>query len=145
MTQRVARKKLSRDVREAACLLQIRKGDGWLIPEPLRSSGDARAIIAFVQYDHATPHALTQDDRPQNLAPMGRADHAVKTTKRDVPELARTKRIEKAEAAFRARLAARTSGSEPVAAKPKPKSTIKSRGFAGSKKFDGSVTWKDKR
>ena len=144
MTQRAARKKLSRDVREAACLLQIRKGDGWLIPEPLRSSGDARAIIAYVQYDHATPHALTADDRPQNLAPMGRADHALKTTQTDVPELAKTKRITAKQQAFRARMTAKTDNFR-EATKDKPKAKLKSRGFQGSRKFDGTLVFKDRR
>lgn len=138
------RKKLSRDVREASCLLQIRKGNGWLIPEPLRSSGDARAIIAYVQYDHGTPHALTADDRPQNLAPMGRADHAVKTTQTDVPEMAKTKRITAKQQAFRDRMTAKTEVSADVRKNP-DKTKIKSRGFAGSRKFDGSVVFKDKR
>ena len=135
------RKKLSRDAREASCLLQIRNGDGWLIPEPLRSSGDAKAIIAYVQYDHAVPHALTADDRPQNLAPMGRADHAVKTTKTDVPELAKTKRITAKQHAFRDRMLVKATGDEPAA---KPNASIKNRGFAGHRRFDGTVVWKDR-
>ncbi len=51
-TMKPARKKPSRDAREAACLLKIKKGDDWLIPEPLRSSGDARAIVAWAQRHH---------------------------------------------------------------------------------------------
>lgn len=114
MTDSPKRKKLTRDQREAACLLRIRKGDQWLIPEPLRSSGDAKAIIAFVQYDHGVPHAFTADDRPQNLEPMRKADHAAKTAKLDVPRIAKAKRIAKAEAEFRRRVLAKSDPDQTI-------------------------------
>jgi hypothetical protein len=65
----------------AACLCEIQRGGVWLIPEPLRMTGTAKEIVAAVQWDHATPWTWTQDNRPQNLTPMARAEHAEKTRK----------------------------------------------------------------
>lgn len=123
------RKKLTRDQREAACLLQIKRGTGWLIPEPLRSSGDAKAIIASVQYDHGTPHALTKDDRPQNLTPMIREDHAVKTAEIDVPAIAKSKRVARKHAEFRARILAKSSDDPDVPVSGRRSRKIASRPF----------------
>jgi hypothetical protein len=63
----------------AACLCEIQRGGVWLIPDPLRTNGTAKEICAAVEWDHATPWAWTQDNRPQNLTPMARTEHAAKT------------------------------------------------------------------
>lgn len=124
------RKKLTRDQREAACLLQIKRGDGsWLIPEPLRSTGSAKQILAGVQYDHGTPHAWTRDDRPQNLTPMAKADHAVKTAKIDVPRIAKSKRVAAAHATHVAAVAVKTGGEAEPLPRQRQRSQIPSRGF----------------
>lgn len=93
----------------AAALLQIKRGDGWLIPEPLRSSGDAKAICASVEWDHATPDKLGGDTRPQNINPLLPAEHAPKT-KRDVKNIAKAKRLSRKQAEFRSMLLAKASG-----------------------------------
>jgi hypothetical protein len=86
--------------RLAAALLHLKHGDGtWLIPEPLRSSGDASKICAAVQWDHRHPHAQGGTNDPQNLQPLDTGSHAYKT-KRDVSKIARDKRIVK-QAEFR--------------------------------------------
>lgn len=135
----MTRKKLSRNQREAACLLAIKRGDGsWLIPEPLRSSGTPEEIIQAVQYDHATPHALTADDRPQNLTPMCRNDHRRKTAVKDVPEIAKSKRIAKADAEFRSRLLAKQTDADDLLKKRPNRAKIPYRPFP---KHDGPSQW----
>ena len=65
--------------RIAACLLMLKVGDKWLIPEPLRSTGTAAEIENFVQWDHAFLHSLGGDTRPQNITPMTKEAHREKT------------------------------------------------------------------
>lgn len=76
----------------AAVLLMLKRGEEWLVPEPIRSKGTAKQICATVHWDHLTPHAFTQDNRPQNLDPKSPAEHSVKT-KPDVKAIAKSKRI----------------------------------------------------
>lgn len=55
--------------KQAAALLTIKRGDDWLIPEPLRSKGSAAEICAYVEWDHLHAWALGGDNSPQNLKP----------------------------------------------------------------------------
>lgn len=128
----------------AAALLQIKRGDGsWLIPEPLRSSGDTKAICSAVQWDHGVPHAIGGGTDPGNMRPMTPQDHAQKT-KRDVASIAKGKRLAKAQEEFRARLLGKTAGSEtePSGSEGSRSAPMKSRGFKGWRKFNGDVVWK---
>jgi hypothetical protein len=76
----------------ASCLCEITRGGVHLIPDELRMSGTAKEICAAVDFDHAVPWTWTQDNRPQNLSPMLRADHREKTRKRDIKEISRVRR-----------------------------------------------------
>lgn len=122
--------------RLAAALLAIKRGDSWLIPEPLRSSGDAEAICAHVSPDHNTPWTWTHDNRPQNITFRARDDHLEKTTKIDAPAIAKVRRNAKKKALtseqveMRAKLLA-IEGREPP--KPQQKRKWGSRKMAGSK------------
>lgn len=93
--------------RTAAALLLIKKGEDWLIPEPLRSSGTAKQIVDHVQWHHGTPAAIGGTTAPQNLTPMSIADHAAETATKTVPTVAKGKRLEATQAAFRQRLLAK--------------------------------------
>jgi hypothetical protein len=88
------RRALNKTERLAAALLEIKRGDEWLIPEPIRSSGDAAAICACVQWDHRHPHAQGGTNDPQNMQPLLKDEHQAKT-KRDVAKIARDKRLTK--------------------------------------------------
>jgi hypothetical protein len=111
----------NKDERIAACLLEIKRGDEWLIPEPLRSSGDTQAILRHVEWDHLKMDTLGGDTSPQNISPKSKPVHLAKT-KSDVKALAKAKRIEKEHAAFRARILAKQTGEEaPKPKKPKKK------------------------
>jgi hypothetical protein len=74
--QKTKRRALSKTERLAAALLQIKRGSEWLIPEPLRSSGDAAAICKHVEWDHKFIKAWGGDESPQNIA---RANRLTKT------------------------------------------------------------------
>lgn len=94
-------------------------------------------------------------------------EHKAKTTKVDVPQAAKSKRVARAFDKF---VSGITPGSgfsasevqrawdegtdaqginiitgNPKHSRPRPKAKIKSAGFRGSKKFDGTVTWSKKQ
>lgn len=139
----MSRKKLSRDEREAACLLAIKRGTKWLVPEHLRDK-PAKEIIAAVDYHHNVPHAITGDNRPQNLVPMIRGDHRRETAEVTIPAIAKSKRIEKKQAAFRDRILAKSGQSHADSVvKSASKPTPKLRGRPFQKMPDGvKKDWK---
>jgi hypothetical protein len=114
--------------RIAACLLMLKRGDEWLIPEPLRSTGTAEEINSFVDWDHAFRHASGGDTRPQNITPMRKADHKVKTfgskattAGSDIHGAAQDKRIQRKQAEFKARMLAKATGEVPPRQRAKAK------------------------
>jgi len=125
------RRKPNLTERAAAALLAIKKGDGWLIPEPLRSSGTADEIVAHVEWHHVTAASIGGSTVPQNIIPMTVADHAVETATKTVPTVAKGKRLEAAQAEFRRRLAAK-SGQLRDDDEPAPKKK-KTRPMPGSR------------
>lgn len=81
----------------AACLLLLKRGDDWLIPEPVRSTGSADEICRCVEWHHTIlPHELGGDTAPQNITPLLTADHLVETHKVTRPAIRRTKRLAEA-------------------------------------------------
>lgn len=100
---------MNKTERLAAALLMIKRGDEWLIPEPLRSSGEAEAICKSVEWDHHHPHAQGGTNDPQNMRPMTKDDHAAKT-RRDVSKIARDKRLTKKHEEARRKMLARETG-----------------------------------
>ena len=104
-------------------------------------------IMARVQTDHdPVPASIAQDlgwtpaqyNHPSNLTVRKVAEHKHKTDTKDIPQIAKSRRIAKKQEAFRANLLAVKTGADlPVAPTPRPKAQIKSRGFqkppAGSK------------
>jgi len=92
--------------RLAAALLQIKRGDEWLIPEPLRSSGDAAAICRHVEWDHKFLKTWGGDESPQNMQPLTELEHKAKT-RRDRQQIAKANRITKKHEEFRRQLLAK--------------------------------------
>ncbi len=101
MTKR--RRVPNKDERIAACLLMLKVGNEWLVPEPIRSTGTTAEVLASVQWDHAFLHSLGGDTRPQNITPMRVADHREKS-KKDAGVAAKSKRLVAKEQAHRDRL-----------------------------------------
>lgn len=116
------RRTLNKTERLAAALLEIKRGDEWLIPEPIRSSGDAEAICACVQWDHRHPHAQGGTNDPQNMQPLLKDEHQAKT-KRDVAKIARDKRLTKKHEEARRQMLAKETG-ELTYVKPKKKKQL---------------------
>lgn len=92
----------------AASLLFLKSGDDWLIPEPVRSKGSAKEILAMVHFDHdPIPFANGGGTEPQNLTPRRVAQHQDKTRRIDTPRIAKGKRLSEAQTAHCAVLAAK--------------------------------------
>lgn len=127
-----SRKHISLKKKLAAALLQItrrtRTPTGWditpIIPFSEAQRMTADKIIALFHFDHyPIPHAQGGPDEPWNLVPMPRADHAEKTAKIDIPQIAKTKRIRRKHEESRQRMLT------PREDRPVRKSRIQSRGF----------------
>lgn len=140
------RKRPNASEKIAAALLAIKRGDAWLIPEPLRSTGTAKEICDSVQWDHY-PVAVWADgdNRPQNLRPLPGVENLEKGAKVDTPEAAKAKRLRPEHEAFRARMLAKVGQSEMPAVADKPRAKISSRPMPGTKasgmrkRMDGMV------
>lgn len=76
------------------------------------------------QYDHSTPDAVDGPPTLENCVVLCRNCHGRKTSEKDVPEIAKTKRIR----------------AKHMNAKGKPRG-----GFRGWKKMDGTVVWRSDR
>ena len=78
----------------ASVLLVLKFGDDWLIPEPIRSKGSADEILKCCQWDHyPVRRADGGTNDPRNIRPLPAAVHAEKTAKKDLPEIAKGKRL----------------------------------------------------
>jgi hypothetical protein len=78
----------------ASVLLLLKVGDEWLIPEPTRSKGNAREILALCHWDHyPIRRADGGTNDPRNIRPLSIAAHGDKTAKTDIPQIAKGKRL----------------------------------------------------
>ena len=124
------RRHISLKIKLAAALLQMRRAtpDGrWvlIIPHEQAKRMTADQVIALFHFDHyPIPHAHGGPDEPWNLDPLPIAEHQEKTAKRDVPAIAKTKRLSKEHEEFRKRMLA------PRDERPVRKSKWASRPFA---------------
>ncbi|WP_439372970.1 hypothetical protein [Bradyrhizobium sp. DASA03120] len=105
----------------AATLCEMLTDDGTgklvkIIPheDAVRMTEDQ--VLSLFRFDHGVYHAHDGSDEFWNLTPMLIQAHDRKTRERDIPQIAKTRRIEKAQAEFRARLLAKDRG------EPKPPS-----------------------
>jgi hypothetical protein len=110
--------------------LHIRRGvegDDWLIKGELRSAS-AKEICSAVDFDHVRRWAEGGSNDPQNLQPLERAEHRLKSRK-DTTEVAKGKRFGKSHAEFQRKMLAKVFGETDVETEPKRKAKIQSRGF----------------
>ena len=129
----------------AAALLEIKtfSADGKLVPVIDRiaaKSMTAEQIITQFECDHWPIRVVDGgSNHPTNLKWLGKKDHRQKTAKRDIPEIAKSKRITKGEYEFRRRMLAKSetgvaAGAEEGTVKTRakrawPSRPLQSRGF----------------
>jgi hypothetical protein len=113
--------------------------DGQLVPalshEQAKKMTEAD-IEAMFEYDHNIHHAIGGSVQHWNLTPILKAKHREKTAKQDIPQIAKTKRLEKATEEFRRKLLAK-SGQITETSDTKQKRKMQSRGFTGWRNFKG--------
>jgi hypothetical protein len=110
---------------ELACALVHLLG----IPREHAKNMTAEQVRSLVQFDHVVHHAIGGEHVHHNLTPRQILDHREKTHTIDRPQIRKTDRIGDKEAAFQARVLAKSGQEAPAAPKTKPKVKIKSRGF----------------
>lgn len=78
----------------------------------------ADQIVSLFVWDHyPIRHEAGGPDEPWNLRPMLIRAHRDRTAKVDIPEIAKIKRVTRAQEEFRARLLAKDRGEEPKPSK----------------------------
>ncbi|WP_035677659.1 hypothetical protein [Bradyrhizobium liaoningense] len=117
--------------RLAATLCEILTDDGTgklvkVIPHEDAVKMTEDQVLSLFHFDHAIYHAQGGADAFWNLTPTLIPEHREKTRKRDIPQIAKTRRIEQREAEFRARLLAKHRG-EPRPPNRWPKSSFQKR------------------
>jgi hypothetical protein len=110
--------------------------DGKLVPyEALKRMTDDDVISKF-EFDHDVHFAIGGACQHWNLTPRLKAEHRQKTAKQDIPQIAKTRRLEKATEEFRRKLLAK-SGHPAETSDTKQKRKMQSRGFVGWRNFKG--------
>ena len=102
------RKKPTMEEKLASALLQ-----GKAIDHDAAKAMSAKQINALFDFDHVVYHAIGGTNHPSNLVPRLRAEHRAKTAKIDIPAIAKGKRLEKDQHAFREKILAK-AGQETV-------------------------------
>ncbi|UEM11907.1 hypothetical protein J4G43_046950 [Bradyrhizobium barranii subsp. barranii] len=115
----------------AATLCEMLTDDGTgklvkIIPHEDAVKMTEDQVLSLFRFDHGLYHAQGGSDEFWNLTPMLIEAHNVKTRQRDIPQIAKTHRIEKAEEEFRTRLLAKDRG-EPRPPSRWPKRKMRTR------------------
>lgn len=110
---------------ELACALVHLLG----IPREHAKLMTAEQVRSLVEFDHIVHHAIGGKTVHHNLTPRQILDHREKTHTIDRPQIRKTDRISDEEAAFRARMLAKSGQDAPEPMKTKPKAKIRSQGF----------------
>lgn len=101
----------------------------------LDDEGNKVCALADIDFDHQPPlqmrvwdpvngDTIPPANDPAHIVPLARKTHRQKTAKRDVPEIAKTRRLAKDQDEFRRTLLAKECGQ-----KRQPHGKIRSRGF----------------
>lgn len=104
-----ARAHISLKTKLASALLTLVRPDdeGNLVPfiphEHAKKMSDDQIISLFHFDHHPVPHSQGGPDEAWNLTPLPLAEHRTKTSKVDVPQIAKTKRVARSHSEFCAR------------------------------------------
>jgi hypothetical protein len=134
---------ISQKTKLVAALCQLKHADesGQLVP--VISHEEAKSltedeILAKFEWDHNVHFAIGGACQHWNLTPTPKAQHRQKTAKQDIPQIAKTRRLEKAQEDFRRKVLAKT-GQITEKEETKQKAKIKSRGFQQWRNFKGEI------
>jgi hypothetical protein len=141
----MTRKKPTMAEKLDAALLALMEAKGLDYDREAVKGLPAGAVASWFEVDHyPIPVANGGSNHPTNLVPRLKAEHREKTARKDIPMIAKGKRISKDHEAFRQRMLAKlqtdVDAITPSGGNPK-KAKIRSGGFSKThrRKLDGSV------
>lgn len=112
----------------AATLLMLKNGHGQPVIDPERAKGmSAESVIQLFEFDHNIHVAIGGQNHPSNLVPRIKAEHREKTAKIDIPQIAKTKRIARANDEHVNALLRKATGDAPEPRRKGPK--LRGRSF----------------
>lgn len=123
--------------------------EGW--SREVLDAMSAKELAAMINVDHdPVPYALARDlgwtedqvHHPRNLTFRIEAGHKVKTRTKDVPELAKTKRISDEQEAFQTRMLSKTDTAAAKAERPERKRRSAKIPSRPMRKATGKYDWK---
>lgn len=110
----------------ASALLMLTDGHGRPLIDREEAKGmTAAQIVGLFEFDHGIHRAIKGTNHPTNLTPRIYAEHRAKTAKIDVPQIAKTKRISRANNEHVNQLLRKIGVDVP----PRPRSRLQSRPF----------------
>lgn len=110
----------------ASALLMLTDEHGHrLIDREQAKAMTAKQIVGLFEFDHGVHRAIEGTNHPTNLTPRIYAEHRTKTAKIDVPQIAKTKRIARANNEYVNQMLRKTGAD--IA--PRPRSRLQSRPF----------------
>lgn len=147
MEEKPRRKPPTKDEKIAALHIenQALKGEPIADWETLKLM-TAERINSLFEWQHTTYNIWVEDRARQNhptiLTPMYILDHREVTAKKDLPTIAKVKRISASNVVHKREMAKKAGQwiEEPEPKKRKKK--IQNRGFQGWRKMDGTIKWK---
>jgi hypothetical protein len=136
------RKAIPMKTKLCAALCQMMEPDeagGWrrVIPHRDAKRMTEDEILARFEFDHNVHAAIGGTEQHWNLTPRTKETHRAKTAKKDVPMIAKAKRVEASHEEFRRKMLSKT-GAETEETK-KPSSKMQSRGFQAWRNFKGEI------
>lgn len=117
---RPRRRRLTLTERYASVILDLKRGNGTPFIERERAKHlTAGEIVeefeARIQFDHVVPVAIDGSNHPTNVTAMETARHREKTSRRDIPQIAKSKRIARSRARHETAMAGKANHAPGVA------------------------------
>lgn len=123
----------------ASALLMLTNGHGQPLIDREEAKGmSAEQIVGLFEFDHGIHRAIKGTNHPTNLTPRIYAEHREKTHKIDVPQIAKTKRIARANDAHVNAMLRKTGDAAPTQGRRKA-SIPGSRDTPWKKKVNGKA------
>lgn len=110
----MTRKPLTLTEKLASALLSMTDGNGTpLVDREKAKHMSAGEIVSMFEFDHGVHVAIGGSNHPTNVTPRITAEHRGKTAAVDIPQIAKTKRIKRANDEFVNRLLRKTGADVP--------------------------------
>lgn len=124
----------------ASALLMLTNGHGEPLIDREEAKGmSAEQIVGLFEFDHGIHRAIKGTNHPTNLTPRIYAEHRKKTAKQDVPQIAKTKRLARANDEHVNAMLRKTGSDAPRRERKRKASIPGSRNTPWKKKVNGKA------